>query len=357
MEPFRIEIPQEDLDELNRRLAGIRWPDELPGSGWDYGVPLSRVRQLADYWRDGYDWRRQEAALNEIPQYTTDIDGQRVHFLHVRSADPHALPLILTHGWPGAFVELLDVIEPLSRDFHVVIPSIPGFTLSGPTGQRGWDVHRVARAWAELMSRLGYDRYGAQGGDWGSPISRSLGNLAPDRVVGVHLNYLPTPPPANEEGLSDDDRDRVAQLRAYQGAQPAFRVLQSTRPQTLAYALTDSPVAELAWLTEAFNEWAAPDAPITADRLLTTASLYWLTRTGGSAARLHRESAVGPLPCPVPVGVAVFPHDITLAVRSLAERAYSIVHWSEFDRGGHFAAMEAPDLLASDVRAFFEKLR
>jgi pimeloyl-ACP methyl ester carboxylesterase len=360
--PFRIDIPQEQLDDLADRLARTRWPDELPDAGRDYGIPLARVRQLAEYWRTTYDWRAREAELNAYPQFVTEIDGQNVHFLHVRSTNPDALPLLLTHGWPGSVVEFLDVLTPLAEDFHLVVPSIPGYGFSGPTRQRGWDVHRVARAWAELMRRLGYRRYGAQGGDWGSAISRALGQVAPEQVVGVHLTYLPTPPPpgwAGEAELSDEDRDRLAGIRRYLAQRPGYMVLQSTRPQTPAYALTDSPVGQLAWIAEKFDEWTDPSSTISDDRLLTNVMLYWLTGTAGSSARLHRESGRGgPLPCPVPIGVAVFPHDITRAVRPIAERTYpTIRRWTEFDRGGHFASLELPDEFVDEVRAFFWALR
>jgi len=358
IKPFRIDIPQAALTDLADRLGRTRWPDELPDAGWDYGIPLDRVRELAEHWRTGYDWRRHEAALNEVPQYTTEIDGQKVHFLHVRCADPDALALVLTHGWPGSIVEFLDVLGPLAEDFHLVIPSIPGYGFSGPTRERGWDASRVARAWAELMNRLGYRRYGAQGGDWGSAIARALAGYAPDSVVGVHLNYLPTPPPPDwtgEADLSAPDRARLDRIRQYVAQRPGYMVLQSTRPQTPAYALTDSPVGQLAWIAEKFTEWTDPRSTIPVDRLLTNVMLYWLTGTAGSSARLHRESAAGPVSFPesVPVGVAVFAYDITLSIRPLAERAYPIVRWTEFDRGGHFAAMEVPELFVEDVRAFF----
>jgi pimeloyl-ACP methyl ester carboxylesterase len=358
LSPYRIEIPQSTLDDLTDRLARTRWPDEPPAAGWDFGIPLDRVRELAEHWQKTYDWREHEAELNRYPQFVTEIDGQRIHLLHVRCADPGALPLVLTHGWPGSIVEFLDVVEPLSRDFHLVIPSIPGFGFSGPTRERGWDVHRVARTWAELMRRLGYDRYGAQGGDWGSAISRALAAVAPDHVVGVHLNYLPTPPPpeGEENGLSESDLDRVARTRHYLAHQPGARLLNATRPQSVAYALTDSPVGQLAWLADVFAEWGDPRGAVPDDRLLTNVMLYWLTGTAGSSARLNRESPLGPLPCPAPVGVAVFAHDITLSIRSLAERSYRITHWTEFERGGHFAALEAPDLFAGDVRAFFRDM-
>jgi pimeloyl-ACP methyl ester carboxylesterase len=359
--PFRITVPQSELDDLADRLARTRWPDELPDAGWDYGIPLARVKQLAEYWADGYDWREHEAEINAYPQFTTEIDGANVHFLHIRSDNPDALALILTHGWPGSFLEFLDVIEPLSRDFHLVLPSIPGFAFSGPPRERGWDVDRVARAWAELMRRLGYGRYGAQGGDWGAGVTRALAVTAPGNVVGIHLNYLPTPPPASAEalaGLSEDDLARLEQTKQYLANQPGFRVLNGATPQLPAYALTDSPVGQLAWMAQVFREWAAPDTRITDDHLLTNVMIYWLTRTAGSAPRIHRESRPSrPVPTQ-PVGIAVLPHDITRAVRPLAEQSLpTLTHWTELPHGGHFAAMEAPVELAADVREFFLGLR
>ncbi|MCC0577697.1 epoxide hydrolase family protein [Streptomyces californicus] len=355
IKPFRIDIPQADLDDLNARLSRTRWPNEIVDAGWDYGFPLARLKGLADRWRTRYDWREHEAGLNALPHFTTEIDGQNVHFVHVRSARPDALALVLTHGWPGSFLEFIDVIEPLARDFHLVIPSIPGYGFSGPTRERGWDVVRVARAWAELMRRLGYERYGAQGGDFGSAVSTALGAVAPERVVGVHVNYLPTrPDPEAGIELSEEDRARLEEIRRLMANRPPYQALQATTPQTIGYALTDSPVAQLAWIAERFAQWADPRAPVDDERILTDVSLYWLTATAASSARLHRETARGGgLPCPVPLGVAVFAHDITRSVRPLAERLYDIRHWSEFDRGGHFAAMEVPDLFAADVRDFF----
>ncbi|MGW5387692.1 epoxide hydrolase family protein [Nocardia sp. NPDC003963] len=352
--PFRIDIPQADLDDLADRLARTRWPDEIAGAGTDYGFPLARLRELTEYWRTGYDWREHEAELNELPHFTTEIDGQNIHFVHVRSAKPDALPLILTHGWPGSFLEFLGVIEPLSRDFHLVIPSIPGFGFSGPTRERGWDLVRVARAWAELMRRLGYERYGAQGGDFGSGISTALGAVAPGQVVGVHVNYLPTrPDPAADIELSESDEARLDEVRQLMANRPPYQALQALAPQTIGYALTDSPVGQLAWIAERFAQWTDPRTPVDDERMLTDISLYWLTATAASSARLTKESARGSAPCPVPLGVAVFAHDITRSVRPLAERLYDIRHWSEFERGGHFAAMEVPDLLAGDIRDFF----
>ncbi|GGL20248.1 microsomal epoxide hydrolase [Sphaerisporangium melleum] len=361
IKPFRIAVPQADLDDLADRLARTRWPDELPDAGRDYGIPLQQVRELAEYWRTSYDWREHEAELNRHPQFTTEIDGQNVHFLHVRSADPDALPLILTHGWPGSIVEFLDVIGPLSEHFHLVIPSIPGFGFSGPARERGWGVERVARAWAELMHRLGYRRYGAQGGDWGAGISRALAAIAPENVVGVHVNYLPTPPPpgwTGEAELSEQDQARLARIRQLMVNRHPHQLLYAARPQTVSYALNDSPTGQLAWIAEKFTEWADPASKISTDRILTDVAIYWFTATTASAARFIRESMSSrPSPGPAPLGVAVFAHDIIQAIRPLAELSSPIAHWSEFDRGGHFAALEVPDLFAEDVRTFFQDLR
>ncbi|EME52465.1 epoxide hydrolase family protein [Amycolatopsis decaplanina] len=352
IKPFHIDIPQADLDDLADRLARTRWPNEVADAGWDYGFPLARLRELAEYWRTGYDWRAHEAELNELPHFTTEIEGQNIHFVHVRSANPDALALVLTHGWPGSFLEFLDVIEPLSHDFHLVIPSIPGYGFSGPTHERGWSVDRIARAWAELMRRLGYEHYGAQGGDFGSGISTALGAVAPEHVVGVHVNYLPTrPDPAVE--LSEEDEARLEKAKKLMANRPPYQALQAATPQTIGYALTDSPVGQLAWIAERFAQWTDPRSPVGDDRMLTDVSLYWLTATAASSARLHHDTTRGNARCRVPLGVAVLPHDITQSVRPLAERLYDIRHWSEFTRGGHFAAMEVPDLLAADIRDFF----
>jgi epoxide hydrolase len=374
IEEFRIDIPQAELDDLRDRLGRTRWPDQLPGVGWDYGIALEDVRELAEYWRTGYDWRVHERRLSEFPQFTTAIDGQVVHFLHVRSAEAEALPLIMTHGWPGSVVEFMEVIGPLTDPaahggdpgdaFHMVFPSIPGFGFSGPTRERGWNVPRVARAWDELMRRLGYSRYGAQGGDWGSAISRELGVIAPEHVVGVHLNtlspYVSGEPPAD---LSDSDRERVERLRRFRRTGSGYGAIQATRPQTAGYGLTDSPAGQLAWIAEKFGEWTDGGlGAVDRDQMLTNISVYWLTRTAGSSARLYyeavRSGTLGPpVPSTVPTGVAVFPAEIAPPVRSLAEQSNNIVHWSEFGRGGHFAAMEEPDLLVGDVREFFRALR
>jgi pimeloyl-ACP methyl ester carboxylesterase len=379
--PFRIDIPQDDLDDLRDRLRRTRWPDELPGLGWSRGVPLGYLQQLAAYWRDVYDWRAHEAALNQCPQFTTTIDGANIHFLHVRSPQPDALPLILTHGWPGSVAEFLEVIGPLSDPaahggdpadaFHLVIPSLPGYGLSGPTRQAGWTTGRIAKAWAELMARLGYERYGAQGGDWGAFVSPELARIDPEHVAGVHLNaatfgFIPFGPVEPEElaSFTDAEKQRLERLNASTaGPGNGYFEVQANRPQTLAYALTDSPVGQLAWIVEKFKEWShaaeVPEEAVDRDQLLTNVMLYWLTGTARSSADLYYENThagfVPPQPVTVPLGVAVFAEDY--AIRRYGERGHNIVHWTEFDRGGHFAAMEAPDLLVGDIRAFFRRVR
>lgn len=378
--PFHIDIPQADLDDLAERLSRTRFPAPLPGDGWDTGVPVAYLRQLVEHWSNGYDWRAQEAVLNEHPQFKTIIDGQRIHFLHVRSPEPDALPLVLTHGWPGSFVEFLDVIGPLSDPvahggdaadaFHLVIPSLPGFGFSGPVSEAGWDTERVAAVWAQLMHRLGYDRYGVQGGDIGAGVSPEVARLAPNAVVGVHVNGglgapLHGPDEAEQATLTDLERDRIARVNAFMTEEFGYIAIQSTRPQTLAAGLTDSPVGQLAWIIDKFREWthprsAAPDEVIDRDRLLTNVMIYWLTATAGSAAYVGyaQESAWGQTkePSGVPTGAIIFAHDI--GIRRYAEIEHDITHWVDVtDRGGHFAALEEPQLLTDDIRTFFRSLR
>jgi pimeloyl-ACP methyl ester carboxylesterase len=379
--PFKIAISEGDLDDLRERLGRTRWPDELPGAEWSRGVPLDYLKELVDYWRAGYDWREHEARINELPQFTATIDGQTIHFVHVRSPEPAALPLILTHGWPGSFLEFMELIGPLSdpaahgadaRDaFDVVCPSIPGFGFSAPVRESGWEARRTSEAFAALMGALGYERYGAHGGDWGSRISRDLGLVEPERVAGIHLSTLITLPPrdpARLKTLSEADQQRLQGNARFLRDGAGYFSLQSTRPQTLAYGLTDSPVGQLAWIIEKFKEWTdsdrVPEEAIDRDRLLTNVTLYWLTATAGSSADIYYNAAHAgaPLgapedPSPVPTAVAVFPHDIVPPIRSLAEQTNNIVRWTEFDRGGHFAAMEEPDLLIGDIREFFRVLR
>jgi pimeloyl-ACP methyl ester carboxylesterase len=385
MDPFHIDVAQDDLDDLNRRIAATRWPGELPDAGWSRGVPVGYLRELADYWRSGYDWRVHEARLNRHPQFTTEIDGATVHFLHVRSAEPDATPLLLTHGWPGTSAEFLDVIEPLTDPvrhggapgdaFHLVIPSIPGFGFSPHPGDAGWDTGRVARAWAELMRRLGYDRYLAQGGDWGSPISLRVGLADPDHVLGVHVNMLvtlPPPDPAALHGLSGQDLERLRFTGDFAQDGMGWMKIQSTRPQTLSYALTDSPVGQLAWITEKFKEWTdsekTPEDAVSRDDILTNVTIFWLTATAGPSAQFYYESShveddfvrtwAGPWPLEMPVGVACFPKDAVRPIRRFAEQILpTLGHWSEFSQGGHFPALEQPDLLVGDIRKFAAGLR
>lgn len=378
--PFTINVPQADLDDLRGRLERTRWPSELPGVGWSRGVPLSYLKELAEHWRTSYDWRVHEARLNTFPQFTTTIDGQNIHFLHIRSPHPEALPLILTHGWPGSIVEFLEVIGPLSDPsahggdpadaFHLVIPSIPGFGFSGPTTEAGWDTTRIAKAWAELMRRLGYMRYGAQGGDFGAIVAPELGRVDPEHVVGVHVNaasvgFIPYGPVAPDElaSFTELERQRLERVGQFLSDRNGYFQIQATRPQTLAYGLTDSPVGQLAWIMEKFKEWSfptgeLPETAIDRDRMLTNVMLYWLTGTAGTSAQLYYEmthaSSWGSAPSSTPTGVAVFAEDV--AIRRYGEQANNIVHWSDFTRGGHFAAMEAPDLLVGDIQAFFRRL-
>ncbi|MFI1097245.1 epoxide hydrolase family protein [Streptomyces sp. NPDC020917] len=386
LRPFRLSVPQSDLDDLHDRLRRTRWPDELPDVGWDYGVPRGYLRDLADYWLHSYDWRAAESELNRWPQFTTTIDGERVHFAHIRSPEPHAVPLLMTHGWPGSIVEFADVIGPLTDPaahgapraaaFHLVLPSIPGFGLSGPTRQTGWEFTRVSSAFAVLMARLGYGRYAVQGGDWGAAISRELGRTRPENVLGVHLNLLPNSFQAEEPGpqelaaLPPRERQRTLDswkhFQAWSRDRQGYADIQATRPQTLSYGLTDSPVGQLAWIVEKFKEWTdsenVPEDAVDRDRLLTNVMLYWLTGTAGSSARLYYERAhaaywgAPPEPSTTPTALAVFPRDNFIPLRHIAERTNTIVQWTEHDRGGHFAAMEQPALLVDDIRAFFAKL-
>ncbi len=365
--PFHIDVPQADLDDLRDRIRAARFPDELPGVGAEYGVTVDYVRALAEHWADGYDWRAFERRVNAYPQFTTEIDGQNIHFLHVTSPEPDALPLVLTHGWPGSFVEYLDLIEPLtnprahggdpSQAFHLVIPSVPGFGFSGPTKEKGWNVRRVAAAWAELMRRLGYTRYGAVGNDGGSMVSPEVGRVAPENVVGVHVTQIfsfPSGDPAELADLSEQEAAALKHLNWFWEKMGAFNTLQSQQPQTLAFALQDSPVGQLAWNGQLFGD--AVDADFTLDNV----TLYWLTGTAASAARFYYENArVEPAaePTTVPIGLAMPPEDFQ-TIRRFAERDHSkLVHWTELERGGHYAAHQVPELMVADLRTFFGSVR
>ena len=380
LEPFRIAIPDADLADLKARLAATRWPEQLPGTPWQRGVPVDYVRQLADYWASEFDWRAQEAELNSYPQFRTQIDGQTVHFLHVESPEPTARPLILLHGWPGSVVEFLDIIGPLSNPrahgldaaqaFHLVIPSLVGFGFSTPLCGAGWTVNRMAAAFTELMAALGYDRFCVQGGDYGSVIGPAMGSLVPDRVVGVHINgpafgHMPSRGVSEDElaSLTELERDRVARGRDWGAERTGYFKIQGTRPQTLSYGLSDSPAGQLAWIVEKFKEWtdfakALPDDAVNRDRLLANVSVYWFTGTAGSSANLYYETTHARslmAPSDVPTGVAVFAAD--MAIRRYGEKWHNIVYWSDFDSGGHFAAMETPQLLVDDIRTFFAMVK
>ena len=378
--PFQIEIAQADLDDLRDRLTRTRWLDELPGVGWTRGVPLGYLKELAAYWADGFDWRAQEARLNQFRQFTTTIDGQTIHFAHVRSPEPDALPLLVTHGYPSSIAEFLGIIGPLTDPrahggdpadaFHVVAPSLPGFGFSVPLAEAGWESSRTAKAWVELMRRLGYQRYGAHGGDIGAGVSGDLGALDPERVVGAHVTTDPTALalldllPAELDGLSEAEASSHRRLREYGAEGKGYLQIQGTRPQTLAYGLTDSPAGQLAWIVEKVKEWTdpakqLPDEAVDRDQLLTNVSLYWFTRSGASAAQFIYEAAHAVrewgAPSPAPTGFAVFGQGSLM--RRVLDPEHKVEHWSEFDRGGHFPAMEVPDLLVGDVRAFFRRLR
>lgn len=362
--PFRIDIPQSDLDDLHRRLSATRWPDELPGVGWTRGVPLSYLRELTDYWRTSFDWRKQEAELNAHPQFVTEVDGQRVQFTHVRSDDPDALPLLLLHGWPGNAMEYLDVIGPLSRDFHLVIPSLPGFGFSTPLAGPGMDAARMASVLVELMRRLGYGRYGVHGYDTGSWVAPAIGRQDADRVLGVHLSgpfAFPTGADGEFDALSEADHQRWQSMQDFNDG---YLQCNSKRPQTVGYALHDSPVGQLAWIMEKFQEYTfpedgLPEEAIARDRMLTDVALYWFTGTAPSAAQIYYEETVkqdwASGPGTVPTAILVGPMDVT--IRPWTERDHHVVRWTELDRGGHFLALEEPQLLADDLRAFFAEVR
>jgi pimeloyl-ACP methyl ester carboxylesterase len=380
IEEFRINIPQADLDDLAERLGKTRWPSVLPGPAWQRGVPVGYLRDLAAYWREGFDWRAQEKRLNAYPQYITQIDGQKIHFLHVKSPEPNATALLLLHGWPGSVVEFLNVIGPLSDPrahggdpalaFDLVIPSLPGFGFSGPVAEPGWGSRRIASALAELMSRLGYQRYGAQGGDFGAFVAPDLGRVDPGHVIGVHVNaatmgFIPFGDVSEDEKatFSAAERERLQRLANFMSDGNGYFQIQATRPQTLAYGLADSPAGQLAWIVEKFKEWTnssheLPEDAVARDDILTDVSIYWFTGTAGSSADVvyyeSMHSADWPTPSRVPTAVAVFAEDI--AIRRYAEQLNNIVHWSDFDEGGHFAALETPGPFVDDIRAFFASL-
>jgi epoxide hydrolase len=363
--PFTIDIPQPDLDDLRARLDRTRW---AAPAAEEYGFPVSRLRRLAGYWRDAYDWRAWEARLNSYPQFVTEIDGQRIHFLHVHSAEPGALPLVLTHGWPGSVVEYLDLIGPLTdprghgadpaQAFDVVIPSLPGFGFSSPTREAGWDTQHTAHAWAELMSRLGYDIYGAVGNDVGSMISPVIGRLAPDRVAGVHVTQLfcfPSGAPGEMDNLTPDEQAALGVLSWFLENKGAFNTLHSQQPQTIAHAISDSPAGLLAWNGQLFDD------TLDDDFVLTNVALYWLTDTAGSSIRFYYENAHAQQPTEpttIPIGLAAAADGDFKSIRRFADRDHTnIVSWRVLpDVTGHYAAHTNPTALAADIRDFFARL-
>lgn len=372
IKPFKAHIPDSVLADLRRRLGEAKWPDQLPGTTWEYGADISKVRELANHWQKDYDWRAQEAQINRFDQFTTEIDGQTIHFIHERSPRANAIPLMLIHGWPGSVLEFFALIDPLTHPkdsntpaFDVVVPSLPGFGFSGPTKSRGWDTVRMAKAFNVLMDRLGYSRYGIQGGDWGSEIARQMAREAPARVIGLHLNLLPVPPPSPDamKELTAEERRRYTQ---WWGQGGAFFNLQAHEPQTLAYAFTDSPVGWMAWLAVKFQDLTDNDGDflhtVDRDTFLTDVTLYWVTGTVGSSMRIYREHRLSDsdeaLPrLKTPVAYAVFPKEVVSAPERWIDQTYNVVQRTEMPKGGHFAALEQPELMVHDIRLFFAGLK
>jgi epoxide hydrolase len=370
--PFKMHVPDRVLIDLRRRLAEANWPDQLPGTTWEYGADIKKVRELADYWQNGYDWRAQEAKINQFDQFTTEIDGQQVYFIHQRSPRPDAIPLMLIHGWPGSILEFEKLIGPLTHPkdknspaFDVIIPSLPGFGYSGPTTTRGWGPQRMAKALVVLMDRLGYSKYGIQGGDWGSAIAQDMAYQAHTHVIGLHLNLIYVPPP-NQEAvakMSDAERKRYSY---FDREESSFFFLQASEPQTLAYALTDSPVGWLAWMIGKFQLLTDNNGDfltaVDRDTFLTDVTLYWATGTIGSAMRIYREDRLTReemVPTPhleTPVGYADFPKEVAVPPFSWITQTHNIVQKTGMPKGGHFAALEQPDLLVADIRKFFAKI-
>ena len=377
-EPFRVDVPDEVLTDLRDRLRRTRFPNQVDGAGWDQGTELSYLRELVAYWADEFDWRAAEARINAFPQVTTTVDGQRIHLIHARSPEPDALPLLMVHGWPGSIVEFLDVLGPLtdprahggdpSQAFHVVAPSLPGYTFSGPTSERGWNPRRIAGAFVEVMASLGYDRYVAQGGDWGSIVTANVADLDPDHCAALHLNFVVARPPEGEQpALDAADVAGLERMGEFRRTGTGYQEIQGTKPQSLGYGLDDSPAGLAGWIIEKFRDWSDCDGEVersfTKDQLLTNITAYWVTATATSSTRLYYETrssgatALPPGKVEVPTGVANFAGEITRMPRPWVEASYDLVHWTDIPRGGHFAAMEAPDLFVPEVRGFFERFR
>jgi pimeloyl-ACP methyl ester carboxylesterase len=373
--PFKIHIDDAELADLKRRLRATRWPDAQTVGDWGQGIPLHYVQKVCDYWEREYDWRKTEARLNALPQFQTDLDGVSIHFLHIRSRHDDALPLVLTHGWPGSIIEFLKIIPALtdptahggqaSDAFHVVCPSLPGYGFSGKPKQSGWTVEKIARAWSELMLRLGYQRYYAQGGDWGAVVTTAIALQDTEHCHGVHLNMpVVRPDPATMSSLTQEEKDGLAGMQHYQDWDSGYSKQQSTRPQSLGYGLADSPAGQAAWILEKFWAWTDcngnPENALTRDEMLDDVMLYWLPNAAASSARLYWESfnKINYDPVRIPVGCSVFPKEIFRVSRRWAQKRYpNLVYWNRLDKGGHFAAFEQPELFVRELRACFGKMR
>jgi len=377
--PYKVAIPDADLQELKRRLENVRWPDRETCRGWDQGMPLDYTRELATYWASDYNWRRCESKLNGWPQFTTNIDGVDIHFIHVRSPREDALPLVMSHGWPGSAIEFHKVIDELADPagyggdpadaFHVIVPCLPGYGFSGKPSEAGTSVEKIASMWGELMRRLGYDRYVAQGGDWGSMITLSIGMTETRHCAGIHVNMpIVAPDPDTMDNLTEREQAALTDMGAYGDKGSGYSKQQSTYPQTLGYALADSPVGQMAWIVEKFYNWTDceldgskhPENVLSKDELLDNVMFYWLNNAGASSARLYWESFNNPgmEPISIPVGCSIFPKEIFRSSRRWAEQRFSnLVYWNELDRGGHFAAFEQPKLFIDELRACFRTLR
>jgi microsomal epoxide hydrolase len=377
IERFHIHVDDAVLEDLRSRLARTRFPDQIEGTGWEYGIPISYLRELVEYWRDEYDWRAHEARLNQQAHFRTRIDGQSIHFIHARSAHADAFPLLLMHGWPGSIVEFLAVIPRLIEPeayggqaadaFHVIAPSLPGYGFSEPTRARGWDVRRMARAFIELMRRLGYARYGAQGGDWGAQLATRIGALDAQHCAAIHVNMPVAARPKEPGPLTDEEKADLAAMAHFQREESGYALEQGTKPQTLGVALNDSPAGLLAWIVEKFRTWSdcgePPEMSHGRDDLITNVMLYWVTQTITSSARLYWESKhsgvleEAPHFVAIPTGVARYPKEVLRFPRSWVERSYNVAHWAPMPSGGHFAAMEQPALFVEDLRNFFRTVR
>ncbi len=368
--PFEIAISDEEIADLQVRLRRARFPEKETVADWGQGIPLAYVAELADYWANTYDWREREARLNRFPQFTTELDGLDIHFIHARSPHDNALPLLMTHGWPGSVVEFMKVIEPLINPpdptdaFHVVCPSLPGYGWSAKPATTGWGTKKIATQWAALMARLGYDRYVAQGGDWGAMVTTGIGAQDPDHCAAIHLNMIIAPP--SKEMLADLTPAETAALSDYGNHQKwgtGYSTQQATRPQTLGYALTDSPVGQMAWIIEKFWQWADcdghPENVLSRDEMLDNVMLYWLPGNGASSGRLYWESFNNREfdKVLVPTCVSSFPKEIFRPSRRFAEPHYDIAYWNELDKGGHFAAFEQPGIFVNELRAAFAQFR